>query len=325
MNARARNSAALASVLSICLGAIACVGAPASNRVAPDADVKLWIRELPRTGDATEAQNDERPVLVVPGAAWLDRDLTPLSDEFRVVFYDLRGRGHSPPVQRGAGMRIEHDVADLERVRARIGVESMSIFGWAYRGGVAVRYALEHPERVERLVLVAPLPARREPHWKVYRRRLLARSDAGELARIDEIRASGLKRRNPELYSRRVTNASLRLFVSDPDHLGRMDSDPCVLPNLDPDVTARLGGEILEALGAWDWRKELEGLRTPTLIVHGSRDLIPIESSREYAKRLPNARLLEIEGVAHMPWLERPSEFFPAVRSFLLEARAARP
>jgi hypothetical protein len=49
----------------------------------------------------------------------------------------------------------------------------------------------------------------------------------------------------------------------------------------------------------------------------GAEDLIPLESSREWAAALPNARLLLIPDAGHMPAIEAPEVFFPAADRFL--------
>lgn len=259
---------------------------------------------------------DDPTPLVVPGAAWLDRDLGPLAEGRRVVFYDLRGRGRSPVMPADAEPRLADDVADLEGLRARLGLERLALLGWAYQGGLAVRYALAHPERVERLVLVAPLPAvARE--WGDYRANFALRADPDLFRVIDGMRRDGTKRRNPEGYARMVVEASLQVFLIDPQRAEDMRSDPVVPPNLDPDVTARIGREILGALGDWDWTAELGTLDVPTLIVHGDGGLVPLESAERYATALPRATLLRIPSAGHMPWVEAPEEFFPAVVAFL--------
>ena len=58
-------------------------------------------------------------------------------------------------------------------------------------------------------------------------------------------------------------------------------------------------------------------ITTPALVIHGTEDLIPLESSKEWVDTLPNARLLMIEGSGHYPHLEFPEIYYPAVDQFL--------
>jgi pimeloyl-ACP methyl ester carboxylesterase len=64
-----------------------------------------------------------------------------------------------------------------------------------------------------------------------------------------------------------------------------------------PSGTAR---QLLAILASGDRRRELEGIRAPALVIHGTRDpLLPIAAGRDTARRIPGARLLEIEGMGH--------------------------
>jgi proline iminopeptidase len=71
------------------------------------------------------------------------------------------------------------------------------------------------------------------------------------------------------------------------------------------------------SLGDWNRRASLSGAVVPTLLIHGDRDPLPIESAREWAASMPNARLLELKGIGHFPYVESPAAFFAAVDRFL--------
>ena len=74
---------------------------------------------------------------------------------------------------------------------------------------------------------------------------------------------------------------------------------------------------IWESLGEWDLSVELNSLKIPTLVIHGSYDMIPIESSIAWVEAMPNSRLLVIEDSGHMTHIEQPETFFSAVEKFL--------
>ena len=61
----------------------------------------------------------------------------------------------------------------------------------------------------------------------------------------------------------------------------------------------------------------MAGVEAPALVLHGEEDLIPVESSREWATAFPNARMLVIKGSGHYPHLEAPAAFFAAAECFL--------
>lgn len=86
----------------------------------------------------------------------------------------------------------------------------------------------------------------------------------------------------------------------------------------EPDPGALRAG--LEILRDCDLRDALPGMAQPALVVCGERDtLTPPEASRYLAAQLPDARLVEIRGAAHAPFLSHPEEFMKHLMSFLHE------
>ena len=78
-------------------------------------------------------------------------------------------------------------------------------------------------------------------------------------------------------------------------------------------------GSLLPSLNALSLTQADFGRVTaPVLIIHGTLDRsAPYGGGREWALRLPNARLLSLDGAGHAPWIEYPSKMFDATRSFL--------
>lgn len=292
----------------------ACLGPPAgpverSHRLELPSGTGAYARAVPPV-----VLDGTQPVTVVLGAAWLELDLDLPGP---ALFVDLPGRGEADPVEVGE-VSLEADLGNLDALRARLGLERLSILGWGYYGGLAARYAARYPGRVERLILVAPLPPRRDPHWGDFIARAQLSTDPAALERLEAQRASGAKARDPLAFCR----ASIRLFLEartvDPvAAASRMRSEPCVEPHLDPDVGAALGAAIVGGLEDWDWRSQLALVEAPTLVVHGRQDPYPLAGSEEYAAAIPSARLEVLATCGHLPWLEQPEAFGALVAGFL--------
>jgi pimeloyl-ACP methyl ester carboxylesterase len=63
----------------------------------------------------------------------------------------------------------------------------------------------------------------------------------------------------------------------------------------------------------------LAGIKSPTLLVWGEKDgMIPISNAADYLRHLPDARLVRMPGLGHLPFEEDPTSSLPAVRRFLL-------
>ncbi len=111
------------------------------------------------------------PVVMLHGllvgslASWYFTTAPALSKTHEVLLYDLRGHGKSERTSRGYDLATM--AGDLEALTAELG--PMTLVGHSYGALIALRFALEHPQRVHRLVLVeAPLPPSRYDQFREF-------------------------------------------------------------------------------------------------------------------------------------------------------------
>ena len=146
----------------------------------------------------------------------------------------------------------------------------MTLLGWSYHGALAARYALAHPSRVERMILVGPSAPAALPYFHDFLEDFSRRVDLTGLQRLGDLRRQGMKTTDPRGWCREVHSLFFRAYVADPASLSRMRSSPCVEPNMDADRVNDQGRRLLEKLGAYDWREEFGATSTmPTLLIHG--------------------------------------------------------
>ena len=75
--------------------------------------------------------------------------------------------------------------------------------------------------------------------------------------------------------------------------------------------------QLMECLEVVDVERRLSEISLPTLIIHGSRDVItPVSASEGLAERIPNSKLVVIEGAGHVPTITRPAEVAKAIEDF---------
>lgn len=262
---------------------------------------------------------DGPETVIIPAASWLVADFEPLVQGRTLLFYDQRNRGRSDVVQDTSRIGINYEAQDLEVIRQHFELERLSLIGWSYLGGVVALYTMEHPERVNRLVLLCS----RSPRSFAYEGQkspaeIEARVDQAALKRLSEMSEAGLDTSDSTSYCREFWKVNLPRQMGNPAAaLARMRSDPCAFPNEWPVNFFPYFDRLRNMYEEYDWRPRLAALEIPTLVIHGLDDLIPLESSREWAAALPEARLFVIPGSGHYPWLEQPEAFFPAVDRFL--------
>ncbi len=259
------------------------------------------------------------PLVVVlhggPGAShdYLLPQYDLLSKDRELFYYDQRGGGQSP-APREAPLGWEAHVSDLEEIRIALGQERLTICGYSWGGLLGLLYTLRHPERVERLALVAPAAITRE--WRdAFEAEFARRMNAPErLAEREALRASGLRERDPAAYQRRAFELSVMGYFKNPSDAVRLTPFR---------VVARTQKAVWDSLGNWDLRPELEALASrfplpPSRIVHGTSDPIPIASSREIS-RITSADLISLD-CGHCPHVEVTSDFVRALDEFLPRA-----
>lgn len=262
------------------------------------------------------------PNTVVIANVWLlVADFESFAQDPRLIFYDSRGRGGSDAIVDESLVWTDDEIDDLEAVRQYFGLEKTSLIGWSYLGGVTALYAMKYPECVSRMVLMCSVSPRWPPphdDFEELGRKGEARIDPEGVKRLEEMRQTGIELADPERYCREHNNVYLPRQMGRPEALTCMRSDPCVFPNEWPQNLEKHWQKHFPAESMqWVWRSMLSSLKAPTLVIHGTEDLITLESSREWVTVLPQANLLVIEGSGHFPHLEAPKVFFPAVGKFL--------
>ncbi|HKY00121.1 MAG TPA: alpha/beta hydrolase, partial [Steroidobacteraceae bacterium] len=140
-------------VAAFAILALAALPGPAAERpyeegfvTSPDG-VRLYYRKAGR-GPRT---------VILPGRLFAWDDLAWIARDQTLIAYDMRNRGRSDLVADDARIGFEEDVADLEAVRRHFGVKRMALVGYSYLGKIVVLYALERPQRVERIVQLGPV------------------------------------------------------------------------------------------------------------------------------------------------------------------------
>ena len=233
-----------------------------------------------------------------------------------LLFYDQRGggRSRSDTSDREAAITWETHVRDLELVIDELHVESLTIVGYSWGGLLALLFAREAAARrvrfaPARLVLIDPAPVARRFRDQ-FEREFARRQASPEIQGLrDELAASGLRERDPAAYRHRSFELSVAGYFADPR--AARDLTPFR-------VTGRVQQSVWDSLGDYDLvaDPELRAITTPTLIVHGRQDPIPLESSEQCASAL-RATLVVLDQCGHVPYVEQPHALFAAMEEFL--------
>jgi proline iminopeptidase len=245
-------------------------------------------------------------------AVWLD--LEPLAKKHTVLMYDQRGGGRSEIIKDPKKLTYADHVRDLEALRKQFGLKRMVLVGESWGAGLAALYAMEHPDRVERLLLLGPVALSKA---------LIARRAGKTDERIDFTKRLFEFRRDlpiapdPVALCREFFGTYMTALFYDQSAISRRRGSSCDAPPEGVRNYMVVNDATFGSLGEYDLAPKLRQLRTPTLIVEGEQSVPTLESVHAWADAMPNARLLLIPKSGHFPQVEQPSLFFPAVELFL--------
>jgi pimeloyl-ACP methyl ester carboxylesterase len=228
----------------------------------------------------------------------------------------LREMGRSDTVP-AAKVSLEHNLQDLDAIRSAVGADRVALIGWSGLGMELFVYALRHPERVTRLVQMAPVA----PRWVPWADSLGAdrarRTDSTALAALRARESRGDFRNDPADWCRARSAVYTPPTFGNPSR-SALAPDACAYPTEWPDRIGGYFGALMKSIEGFDWTDSLGRVaQIPRLVIHGARDNTPIAGNREWVAGQPNARLLVLEDVGHWPHYERPEVVLPAIDRFL--------
>jgi pimeloyl-ACP methyl ester carboxylesterase len=230
-------------------------------------------------------------------------NLAALSKHFTVYAPDLLNVGYSDrcelevDLQSGANQLLEFMDA--------VGIESADVLGTSYGGTIVMALAATAPERVQRLILVAPAHCGSEGvRWQ------------------------------SRLFSTRIGAVIAQLLYLAPAFvhgwfIGRMYAVPSRVRGgtvKEYAAAVRISGTIaplVKLMQCWDRNfQELAGMmpkiaNIPTLLVWGEKDfVVPIQTMPDLARSFKQCSIAQIEDAGHLPYEELPEEFNRAVLGF---------
>ncbi|MFD8498362.1 alpha/beta fold hydrolase [Amycolatopsis sp. NPDC059657] len=246
-------------------------------------------------------------------STWLDM-LAALSGDFTVIAPDLLGHGGS------AKPRADYSVAayacGMRDLLATLEIERVTVVGHSLGGGVAMQFAYQFPEMVERLVLVGSGGIGPGVHPLL---RLAAAPGAGlmlPLVGIPPVRAA--LRGLGSLLQNFGLGSDLEYVLAKYMRLVESTSRQAFLRTLRSVVDWR--GQVVNML---DRCYLTEGI--PTMLVWGTTDhVVPSAHAVLAHQAMPSSRLEIFEGAGHFPHRADPRRFLVILREFLTETRPAR-
>ena len=228
-----------------------------------------------------------------------------LSKDLRVIRIDLPGSGLSLPDPTG-DYSDKRSLQILLALMDKLGLARTSLVGNSIGGRIAWTFAGTYPERMNKLVLVAP-DGFASPGFEYGKKpEVPAMVKLMRVALPKALLAMSLK----PAYANPATLT---------DALATRYHDLMLAPGSRDALLARMAQTVLV-----DPLPILKKITAPTLLVWGEQDaMIPFANSNDYLLAIAGSKLASFKGVGHLPHEEAPGESMGAVRTFLLATAAA--
>lgn len=224
-----------------------------------------------------------------------------LAEARRVVFFDQPGTGQSWPVGQNDCLIVQDILRSIEAIRKAIGVPRVAVLGHSWGGYVALAYALNHPDHVERVVLVASVSPRISATESV----------SGALFPERTAAQAGLSADNPDDVQTYIRGQLAMSFYS-PEVRDRVLAGLAVVAYNGHQETL-----LWKDAEAHDLTDDLSRLRMPVLVTTGRFDVAAPLNSWRIHQAIPGSQFAVWERSGHFPMIEEPDAFFAVVDRFL--------
>lgn len=240
-----------------------------------------------------------------------------------MVYHDPRGSGGSEAPLDPGTLNVAQYAADLDALRAHLGLERFALIGHSHGGLISLHYAIHYPGRVTHLMpvaaqLVGHLPTLEADDVvpELCKDPAFARALQTFQEGVGAIITGELSDDEATAFMRRV----VPIYFKDQRHAAILHD---FLAH--HKLSARTMRETSLRDGGFPVMDRAQEILAPTLVLAGKYDILcPSSGENALARAIPGAKLALFEKSAHFPWVEEADAFFDTVRGFLAPELAAR-
>jgi proline iminopeptidase len=285
------------------------------NGYLPVENARLYYREV----------GQGQPIMILHGGPDFDHnyllpEMDRLSDSYRLIYYDQRGRGRSAENVQPEDVSMESEIRDLEALREYFKLGSVAVLGHSWGGVLAMEYAIRHPQRVSHLILMSTAPASHDDYL-LLRQELPRKRAAGDQEKMKEIASSARYEQGDIESDAAYYRIHFRPTLRQPEQLERVIRS--LRSSFTPEgiqkaraIEDRLTNETW-MLSEYNLLPRLAALHIPTMVLVGEYDLVPVECAAHIAQAISGARLVVLKDCGHFSYLECPDQVRKEIAGFL--------
>jgi pimeloyl-ACP methyl ester carboxylesterase len=245
-----------------------------------------------------------RPLVVLNGFAATSADWDPsfidrLASFNELILFDNRGIGHS--TDNGRPFDIAQLADDVQRVVETLGVERVNILGWSMGGFIAQTFALQHPEHINKIILLSTAPGGADAD----------RASAEVWSQLIDMSGT------PHEQGRRLLSLLFPSDIAESVYREFGDVVAAARAQLSPDLINRQAAAI-EAWHRTGIGNQLREINAPVLIAAGTADIVvPPSNALRLVNAIPGAWLAQFNGGGHAFMAQYPQPVSDLINSFL--------
>jgi pimeloyl-ACP methyl ester carboxylesterase len=244
-----------------------------------------------------EIHGDGFPYVLIMGMAgdinwWTPEIIEIFSKHFKTIIFDNRGTGRTDKPSMEYSIKMFAD--DTVGLMDVLNIEKAHILGVCMGGMIAQEIALNYPERLEKLILGCTHcgGSKQVPPSNKILRKIMATRKPDDF--IPLIFTEDFIKNNPD-------------FIE--SYRQRMLKIPIPTDSYQRQMQAMMG---------FSTGMKLRKINVPTLILHGKEDvLVPPQNTEIFAKKIPGARVVILDNVAHFLFQPNHEQVFNAINTFL--------
>lgn len=224
-----------------------------------------------------------------------------LANTHQVILYDQSGAGQSTFKEKQA-YTIEREVANLERLREKLNLETMTLVGHSWGSILSLYYAQQYPDRVSRIVLMGSIGTSYQD-YQAFAANLMSRMTPVIQSKLMQLQTA------ESIDMQAMFQAMLPLYFYDVDKIKDMSDT-----QIQFDVQQSIARQVMLE---FDFSKDGAAFTMPIYVVQGEHDPLSPTLLEERFATFTNAKVLGIPEAGHWPFVEQPKATTQAILELL--------
>lgn len=214
-----------------------------------------------------------------------------LAEHFRVILYDQNDAGKSKSAT-SKPHTVEREVETLEFIRQELGIEKLSIVGHSWGTILSLFYAKQHPENVNKVMLVASIGT----SFQYYMR--FAQNLQGKFTQADMLKMQELAQK-PGAGPQDQLEVYLPYYFHD-----QVNSTKLTKTLVNFEVNREIMGDVSRL---FHFKGQGAEFNLPIMVLQGASDMLTVTDLKEAFKGFPNVQFTEARQSGHFPFVEEPA------------------